>query len=579
MSDLFDETLSEATWTAKFVDDLPDSSFAVIMPGGEKDEDDKTTPRSLRKLPYKDADGKVDLPHLRNAPSRLPQTKGVSASLIAKAKRTLEAEAKKALKSRQEESGADDVSENGDFAIYPPAPLAARSFADLAAMEAAQSSAEQVSKLTYQFTMLVNSVMGDDEVDDKISAISNLADEFVGLVERAMGELPASAEETPEEQPAAQAAEEPETMPGEADQPTAPVAQGDELAEASFSESDAGAAIAIAEDNQPEQNGVRAPLKLDVRLIKPGFGNKRDNHYYPPEVLRRDAHVFEGAKMYVTDHRQGEKSERTEVSVIEKITGFADDGAPIARVAVFDPEFAEKTRNRAALGQLATLECSILASGKTRKGKIDGADANIVEAITASQSVDWVTRAGAGGQAVAIAEGEQGVQDQAQPMNLASEPHSDQDGGGANGVQDEGQDKEKQGQGQAQAQAVGDVQGSDKPQARPAGEGQPAEAQLEQQAPIAEATLSEGDIKAELDKRPGLPTALKARIVGRAFKTSNELREAIDHEVEYYKALTGSGQPFAQGSARLVESAPLADEERKRRGEERFKRIMREVGA
>ena len=67
-------TLEEATWTAAFMNDLPDSSFLYIASGGEKDEGGKTTPRALRYFPVKDADGKVDLPHLRNALARIPQS-------------------------------------------------------------------------------------------------------------------------------------------------------------------------------------------------------------------------------------------------------------------------------------------------------------------------------------------------------------------------------------------------------------------------------------------------------------------------------------------------------------------------
>lgn len=63
----------KAKWTTAFINTLPDSSFLYIKPGGEKDGEGKTTPRSLRYFPYKDADGKVDLPHLRNAISRAPQ--------------------------------------------------------------------------------------------------------------------------------------------------------------------------------------------------------------------------------------------------------------------------------------------------------------------------------------------------------------------------------------------------------------------------------------------------------------------------------------------------------------------------
>lgn len=68
-----DEDEYKATWSAAFVNDLPDSSFLLVESGGDKDEDGKTTPRSLRHLPYKNAEGDIDLPHLRNAISRLGQ--------------------------------------------------------------------------------------------------------------------------------------------------------------------------------------------------------------------------------------------------------------------------------------------------------------------------------------------------------------------------------------------------------------------------------------------------------------------------------------------------------------------------
>lgn len=69
---------AKATWDAAYVNDLPDSAFAIILPGGEKDDEGKTTPRNLRKLPHHGADGKIDDAHLRNALSRLPRTSGLS---------------------------------------------------------------------------------------------------------------------------------------------------------------------------------------------------------------------------------------------------------------------------------------------------------------------------------------------------------------------------------------------------------------------------------------------------------------------------------------------------------------------
>ena len=93
----------KAVWSTAFVNDLPDGSFLYIAPGGEKDEDGKTVPRNLRYFPYKDASGKVDLPHLRNAIGRIPQsnapglTDAKKEALQERARRLLEKEQGKAI--------------------------------------------------------------------------------------------------------------------------------------------------------------------------------------------------------------------------------------------------------------------------------------------------------------------------------------------------------------------------------------------------------------------------------------------------------------------------------------------------
>lgn len=71
-----------AEWSTAEINNLPDSSFAYIEPGGTKDDSGKTTPRSLRHLPYKDAAGKVDHAHVVNGIQRLPQTHGIPASEV-----------------------------------------------------------------------------------------------------------------------------------------------------------------------------------------------------------------------------------------------------------------------------------------------------------------------------------------------------------------------------------------------------------------------------------------------------------------------------------------------------------------
>jgi hypothetical protein len=71
---------------------LPDSSFLYIEPGGTKDRDGNTLPRTLRHFPVKDENGAVDLPHLRNALAQIPQSNlsdAVKASCTVKAEKML----------------------------------------------------------------------------------------------------------------------------------------------------------------------------------------------------------------------------------------------------------------------------------------------------------------------------------------------------------------------------------------------------------------------------------------------------------------------------------------------------------
>jgi len=77
-----------AVWTTKYVNSLPNSSFLYVESGADKN-------KSKRHLPYKDKNGKIDLPHLRNAIARIPQMKGISAELKAR----LQAKARRLLAS------------------------------------------------------------------------------------------------------------------------------------------------------------------------------------------------------------------------------------------------------------------------------------------------------------------------------------------------------------------------------------------------------------------------------------------------------------------------------------------------
>lgn len=80
-----DDTL-KVQWTGAYVNDLPDSAFLLIEAGGKKDGEGKTVPRSLRHFPVRDDEGDIDLPHLRNAIARIPQSEVAGLDADAKAK-------------------------------------------------------------------------------------------------------------------------------------------------------------------------------------------------------------------------------------------------------------------------------------------------------------------------------------------------------------------------------------------------------------------------------------------------------------------------------------------------------------
>ena len=91
--------ISAERWTRKFINNLPNGAFAVIEPDYLSG---KTDNKNARHLLFNGADGKIDLPHLRNALSRMnqvdPITDSISAEeLRAKAKRELTGLAKQYL--------------------------------------------------------------------------------------------------------------------------------------------------------------------------------------------------------------------------------------------------------------------------------------------------------------------------------------------------------------------------------------------------------------------------------------------------------------------------------------------------
>ena len=90
-------------WTTKYINSLPNSSFIIIE---QAYKSGKTDDKRARHLPYKDKEGKVDLPHLSNALARcnqlVPVTDSISqADLRSKACSKAQSLGKKHLKKKK----------------------------------------------------------------------------------------------------------------------------------------------------------------------------------------------------------------------------------------------------------------------------------------------------------------------------------------------------------------------------------------------------------------------------------------------------------------------------------------------
>jgi hypothetical protein len=154
----------------------------------------------------------------------------------------------------------------------------------------------------------------------------------------------------------------------------------------------------------PQASG--GSLLLDVQIIEAGW-NSSGQKYYGTDVLARDVpRVFpKGTHCYVDHPTMTEKSERPERSLRDLAAVFTadprtDDGGRTWRAParVFGP-YAEMLREA-----WQDIGLSINAHGVGEWGEREGRQGMIVTEIAEGYSVDFVTRAGAGGKVLALLE-------------------------------------------------------------------------------------------------------------------------------------------------------------------------------
>jgi len=203
--------IEAAKWTRKYINSLPDSSFAYIEPCYKRGD---TKNKNARHLPYKDKNGKIDLPHLRNALARVNQIKPICPDTdreeaIATARKVLEAAAKKvgigdystseASEPSDTDMEDDTMEEETDVEIKKEEAqeVEEMSVAELKEYvdEKLNAILEQISELTQSIASIKDEMKSEEaSVKDDVEKEDELA-ERVEVVEKALGDVSLKLEE------------------------------------------------------------------------------------------------------------------------------------------------------------------------------------------------------------------------------------------------------------------------------------------------------------------------------------------------------------------------------------------------
>ena len=145
----------------------------------------------------------------------------------------------------------------------------------------------------------------------------------------------------------------------------------------------------------------KAVGKYPVKVIQPGWGS---SGYYSETVLAASAQLFDGVQMFWNHPKSSDNYERPERD-LRDLAGVLTNvryeetnanGAGIyGDATVFEPF-------REAMNEIGPyIGVSIRAGGKVHAGEAEGRAGLLVDEINLVQSVDFVTRAGAGGKVLA----------------------------------------------------------------------------------------------------------------------------------------------------------------------------------
>ena len=166
-------------------------------------------------------------------------------------------------------------------------------------------------------------------------------------------------------------------------------------------ESQAGEVVVLKE------KAVRPDGTIQIRVVKPGWGT---SGYYPAEVLERDGpNIYRsGTQMFWNHATATEEAERPEgnlrdlAAVLVSDSRWNDQG-PVGPGLYADALVFEGYRETVdEIGPY--IGTSIRGFGRATTGEAEGRKGRIINALTEAHSVDFVTKAGAGGEIVQLFE-------------------------------------------------------------------------------------------------------------------------------------------------------------------------------
>lgn len=194
-----------------------------------------------------------------------------------------------------------------------------------------------------------------------------------------------------------------------------PVFESDTVDPVDLSEALAG--TAISETAELGEGPTTADGIMTMRIIAPGWGS---SGYYSASTLREAAPRFTaGTHMYIDHPGRKDAENRPERSVKDLAATLVEDakwieednGKAFAGPGVYAKAKVKKHWKGFVKSCMPDIEVSMRGHGKAKIGSVGGKKGKIIESITDVSSVDFVTRAGAGGKILELLESARAYED------------------------------------------------------------------------------------------------------------------------------------------------------------------------